>query len=203
MIRFLFSAIFFAMAATVALAQGSLLSVVEKIQSIVSDESQIATASINEKRVNGKLVGFNKIFVVKNKNIATRFIQAALNERSKASKFEQQLNQDVVYYHVEFETVKDNMATYDSYSIVKHDSHQWVVSVERRQERRQDPAVRFHWRDGNDTSSSSTSISTSVSDDGSGSTSIIIYNPDGSVTVMTGDDMTGDDMVTTASSKSW
>ena len=203
MIRFLFSAIFFAMAATVALAQGSLISVVEKIESIVSDESQISTASINEKRVNGKLVGFNKIFVVKNKNIATRFIQAALNERSKASKFEQQLNQDVVYYHVEFETVKDNMATYDSYSIVKHDSHQWVVSVERRQERRQDPAVRFHWRDGNDTSSSSTSISTSVSDDGSGSTSIIIYNPDGSVTVMTGDDMTGDDMVTTASAKSW
>lgn len=195
MIRFLFSVIFFAMTATVALAQGSLISVVEKIESIVSDESRIATASINEKRVNGKLVGFKKIFIVKDKNIANRFIQAALNERSKASKFEQQLNQGVVYYRVEFETVKDKTATYDSYSIVK-DSHQWVVSVERRQERRQEPAARFHWRDDNETSSTSTSISTStsVSDDGSASTSIIIYNPDGSITLLT-----GDDMVTTAS----
>lgn len=184
------------MTATVALAQGSLISVVEKIESIVSDESRIATASINEKRVNGKLVGFNKIFIVKDKNIANRFIQAALNERSKASKFEQQLNQGVVYYRVEFETVKDKTATYDSYSIVKQDSHQWVVSVERRQERRQEPAARFHWRDDNETSSTSTSISTStsVSDDGSASTSIIIYNPDGSITLLT-----GDDMVTTAS----
>ncbi|MDE6496091.1 MAG: hypothetical protein K2L30_07635 [Duncaniella sp.] len=196
MIRFLFSTIFFAMTATVALAQGSLISVVEKIESAVSDESRIATASINEKRVNGKLVGFNKIFIVKDKNIANRFIQAALNERSKASKFEQQLNQGVVYYRVEFETVKDKTVTYDSYSIVKQDSHQWVVSVERRQERRHEPAARFHWRDDNDTSSSSTSISTStsVSDDGSASTSIIIYNPDGSITLLT-----GDDMVTTAS----
>lgn len=194
MIRFLFSVIFFAMTATVALAQGSLISVVEKIESIVSDESRIATASINEKRVNGKLVGFKKIFIVKDKNIANRFIQAALNERSKASKFEQQLNQGVVYYRVEFETVKDKTATYDSYSIVK-DSHQWVVSVERRQER-----VGFHrGRDSHkDTSSTSTSTSistsTSVSDDGSASTSIIIYNPDGSITLLT-----GDDMVTTAS----
>lgn len=196
MIRFLFSAIFFAMTATVALAQGSLISVVEKIESIVSDESRIATASINEKRVNGKLVGFNKIFIVKDKNIANRFIQAAHNERSKASKFEQQLTEGVVYYRVEFETVKDNTTTYDSYSIVKQDSHQWVVSVERRQERRQEPAARFHWRDDNETSSTSTSISTStsVSDDGSASTSIIIYNPDGSITLLT-----GDDMVTTAS----
>ncbi len=188
MIRFLFSAIFFAMTATVALAQGSLISVVEKIESIVSDESRIATASINEKRVNGKLVGFNKIFIVKDKNIANRFIQAALNERSKASKFEQQLNQGVVYYRVEFETVKDNTATYDSYSIVKQDSHQWVVSVERRQER----VGNYRARDSRkDTSSTSTSISTStsVSDDGTTTSSIIIYNPDGSVTLLTGDDM--------------
>lgn len=195
MIRFLFSAIFFAMTATVALAQGSLISVVEKIESIVSDESRIATASINEKRVNGKLVGFNKIFIVKDKNIANRFIQAALNERSKASKFEQQLTEGVVYYRVEFETVKDNTATYDSYSIVKQDSHQWVVSVERRQER----VGSYRGRDAHkDTSSTSTSTSistsTSVSDDGSASTSIIIYNPDGSITLLT-----GDDMVTTAS----
>lgn len=188
MIRFLFSAIFFAMTATVALAQGSLISVVEKIESIVSDESRIATASINEKRVNGKLVGFNKIFIVKDKNIANRFIQAALNERSKASKFEQQLNQGVVYYRVEFETVKDNTATFDSYSIVKQDSHQWVVSVERRQER----VGNYRARDSRkDTSSTSTSISTStsVSDDGTTTSSIIIYNPDGSVTLLTGDDM--------------
>lgn len=176
------------MTATVALAQGSLISVVEKIESIVSDESRIATASINEKRVNGKLVGFNKIFIVKDKNIANRFIQAALNERSKASKFEQQLNQGVVYYRVEFETVKDNTATYDSYSIVKQDSHKWVVSVERRQER----VGNYRARDSRkDTSSTSTSISTStsVSDDGTTTSSVIIYNPDGSVTLLTGDDM--------------
>lgn len=168
-IRFIFLSLIILMSGITAWGQDALVAAIDKIEASATNDNAVTFTSVSEKRVEGKLVGFNKIFVVKDKSLVDRLIKAILSSRTKAYKFDQQIqNKNDFYYRIEFKTVKDNIATYDIYSITMNGQNSYAVSVERKQKNLE--------KSQSNNSSTSTSTSTSITVDDS---LITIYSSDG------------------------
>lgn len=130
-LKIILASIFFLLAAPVVLSQTAIASVVKQIEKAAGNNNIVVSASVSESRSNGKLTGYQKIFVIKSNKYASDFIKAIEKERTKATKYESKNFGGSVYYNAEFNVGSHKKPVWEYYSIAQNGPSTWLISVGR------------------------------------------------------------------------
>lgn len=129
-LKIILASIFFLLTAPAVLSQTAIASVVKQIEKAAGNNI-VVSASVSESRSNGKLTGYQKIFVIKSNKYASDFIKAIEKERTKATKYESKNFGGSVYYNAEFNVGSRKKPVWEYYSIAQNGPSTWLISVGR------------------------------------------------------------------------